>query len=274
VAEPRAVAYAISAAGYRVAQLNLKALGLPTLPTAAEWQDIDPVGIRRAFEAAGVACWGLSASYNMAHPDARVRRAGTLSATDLLARAPAFGVTAVTLCTGSRDPERMWAAHPDNPSAQAWHDMRAELSLLLAAAHEAGVLLGIEPEPGNVVRDADAAVRLLGELGADAARVGIIADAANLLAEHPLEAHGHILEHAFDALADHIVCLHAKDLVAWEQSLGGRGVVDYRLVASLYARSGLRAPVIVQDVDAAQAPGALAYLRERFADAKLTSPAG
>jgi sugar phosphate isomerase/epimerase len=166
----------------------------------------------------------------------------------------------------------MWAAHPDNGSAQAWRDMRTELDLLLAAAEEADVLLAIEPEPGNVVRDADAAVRLYAELADDAARVGIIADAANLLAGRAPATHARILEHAFDALAERIVCLHAKDLVTWERSLAGQGVVDYGHVASLYARHGLRAPVIVQDVTPGQASAALDYVRERFAQGE-TPPA-
>jgi len=58
----------------------------------------------------------------------------------------------------------MWRAHPGNLASDAWTDLRRTLDALLEAAHEAGVRLGIEPEPGNVVRDARTAARLLAEL--------------------------------------------------------------------------------------------------------------
>lgn len=260
----RTVADSVAAAGYSLAQLNLSVLGLPKMPAGDEWLAIDPAAVRADFAASGVSCWGVSCSYNMAHPDASLRRAGTTAALDLIARAPALGATAVTLCTGSRDPERMWAPHPDNASEGAWRDMRAELDLLLAAAQGGGVVLGIEPEPGNVVRDADAAIRLYGELGSDAALVGIIADSANLLSGLPQTVHRRTLAHAFGSLADRIICLHAKDLVPWARTLAGLGVVDYDHVAALFAQHDLSAPIIVQDVGPDQAPDALAYLRGHF----------
>jgi sugar phosphate isomerase/epimerase len=259
-----ALADSIATAGYSLAQLNLSALGLPTIPSVEQWRAIDPAAVRADFAASGVSCWGVSCSYNMAHPDPELRRARTTAAVELIVRAAALGATAVTLCTGSRDAEHMWAPHPDNESEAAWRDMRAELDLLLAAACDAGVMLAVEPERGNIVRDADAAVRLYSELGGDSALVGIIADPANLLSGLSPESHRDVLEHSFASLADNIICLHAKDLVPWADTLDGHGVVDYDHVAALYARLDLHAPVIVQDATPAQAAGALAYLRARF----------
>lgn len=263
-AAPATVAGAIAGAGYRLTQLNLSALGRPTIPSAADWDEIDPGDIRRRFADAGVRIWGLSCSYNMAHPDPRVRRAGTAAAVELIGRAAGFGATAVTLCTGSRNADRMWAHHPDNSSPAAWRDFRAELDLLLAAASTAGVILGVEPEPGNVVGDAAAGHRLLTELGADARLVGVIADAANLLSGVPAGSRVGTLEHAFTLLAESIVCLHAKDLVPWADTLDGRGVVDYGQIAALYRTLALDAPVIVQDVVASQASAARDHLATRF----------
>jgi sugar phosphate isomerase/epimerase len=247
------VATSIATACYETAQLNLSALGLPTIPAADDWDEIDVDAIRLAFADACVGLWGLSCSYNMAHPDARVRSAGTTAAVALIARAPRLGVTAVTLCTGSRNPDRMWSTHPDNATPEAWADMRRELDVLLAAASDAGVLLGVEPEPGNVVRDADAASRLLGELGTDARSIGIIADSANLLSAVPHDEHAATLVHSFELLAPHIACLHAKDLVPWDQSLAGHGIVDYDLVGRLYSSLPQHPPLIVQDLQAADA---------------------
>jgi sugar phosphate isomerase/epimerase len=258
------VAQLIATAGYSLAQLNLRALGWQTIPSKDDWAEIQPAAIRADFAAAGIECWGLSCSYNMAHPDPKLRRMGTLAAIDLIARATEFGVGAVTLCTGSRDPVRMWAFHPDNDSEPAWRDMRIELDLLLPAAAKAGVGLAIEPERGNIIRDAAAAVRLYSELGADSSLVGIVADSTNLLSGKSPETHHDVLERSFTSLADRIICLHAKDLTPWADTLDGRGVVDYDHVAALYASLDLHAPVIVQDATPAQASQALTFLRARF----------
>jgi sugar phosphate isomerase/epimerase len=258
------VAASIHEAGYSLAQLNLRAIGLPTIPKPSDWPAIDPAAIRADLESAGVRTWGVSCSYNMAHPDAEVRRAGTTAAVELIARAPEFGATAVTLCTGSRNPEKMWAFHPNNATPAAWDDMRAEMDRLVVAARAAGVVLGVEPEIGNVVCDADAAARLYSELGADGRWVGIVADSANLLTGRAPESHAAVLEHAFTSLGDRIICLHAKDLVPWAETLAGRGVGDYRLVGELYRRLGLTVPLIVQDVLPEQAAPVLALMRSRF----------
>ena len=258
------VARSIAGAGYSLAQLNLRAIGLPTIPSADAWERIAADDLRAAFAAAGVACWGVSCSYNMAHPDPLVRAAGTAAAIELIRHAPRFGATAVTLCTGSRNPDSMWAHHPDNASESAWRDMRAELDGLIPAAIAAGIVLGIEPEPGNVVCDAAAALRLYAELGRDGRAVGIIADSANLLAGLPLDTHHEVLERSFADLADRIICLHAKDLVPWSATLAGSGVVDYVHVAALYRRLGLVAPVIVQDVAPDQAGDARGFLSGLF----------
>jgi sugar phosphate isomerase/epimerase len=258
------VGAAIAAAGYSTAQLNLKAIGFSTIPKAGEWATIDARAIRAGFATTGVSCWGISCSYNMAHPDPAVRAAGTAAAVELIGHAAGFGVTAVTLCTGSRDSEKMWAWHPDNSSRAAWNDMRAELGRLMAAASAAGVVLGVEPERGNVISDADAALRLYAELGADGGLVGIVADSANLLTARPAETHAEVLERSFTELAERIVCLHAKDLVPWAQTLEGRGVVDYGLVGELYRRLGLSVPLIVQDTNPEQAAPVRELLRGCF----------
>ena len=126
-------------------------------------------------------------------------------------------VSLVTLCTGSRDATNMWHAHPDNASAEAWADLRAELDWALEAAEKAGVSLAIEPEPGNVVADARLARRLLDEV-ADR-RLGIILDAANLLPPEAMPRQAAIVAEATDLLGGDLLLVHAKDVDA--QGRGG-----------------------------------------------------
>ncbi len=115
---------AIARDGYEGMQFNLSCLGLASLPDGV------PAGELKAFaEAAssrGLAIAGLSGTYNMAHPDAAVRRAARARFANAAAAAPLLGAPIVTLCTGSRNPDDMWAAHPDNASPAAWADLRAD----------------------------------------------------------------------------------------------------------------------------------------------------
>ena len=241
------VADVVAAAGFGVVQLNLSAVGLPTLPTPDELSPLDFGSIRRAFDDRAIGVWGLSASYNMIHPDRAVRDAQTAAAVALIGRAPELGATAVTLCTGSRDPDNMWRRHPGNDEPAAWQDLRASLDRLLPAAAAAGVRLGIEPEPANVISGAARARRLLDELGGDAGLTGIIFDPANLVTVDTAGDQAEILRDAATLLAGSIFCVHAKDVVVSGYAAAGTGKLDYGLVFELLAGLPAATPLIVQD---------------------------
>ncbi len=241
------VATAVSRARFGLVQLNLSAAGLPTLPVPDELGGLDFGAIRRAFDDRGLGIWGLSASYNMIHPDPVLRDSQTAAAVALIGRAPELGATAVTLCTGSRDPDNMWHRHPGNDEPAAWQDLRASLDRLLPAAAAAGVRLGIEPEPGNVISDAARASRLLDELGGDAGRCGIVFDPANLVTVDTAGQQADILAEAAGLLAGSIFCVHAKDVVGSGYAAAGTGKLDYGLVFRLLAGMAAGTPLIVQD---------------------------
>ncbi len=160
-----------------------------------------------------VACSG---TVNLAHPDPAQRAAGLAWLLELIATAPALGTPVVTLCTGTRDPDDMWRGHRDNETPAAWADMRESIDAAVAAAEAAGITLGVEPELGNIVRDAVAARRLLDEVASPALKV--VMDAANL------EPGADVLRSSFALLGGDIVLAHAKDV---------GGAVDYPLYLSL-----------------------------------------
>ncbi len=136
-----------------------------------------------------------------------------------------MGAPVVTLCTGSRNPSNMWKHHPDNGTAAAWHDLRAELDFALTLADATGVKLAVEPEPGNVVCNAAIARRLLDEVAS--AHLGIVLDAANLLSPESLPRQGTVISHAVKLLGDSILLAHAKDInAAGEVTAAGGGAVD------------------------------------------------
>jgi sugar phosphate isomerase/epimerase len=243
------VAAAVAGAGYPLAHWNFAAIGKPTLADTVEASEYAEV--RSAFDAAGLRIPSVSVTYNVIHPDPDFRAAQTAAAVKLIARIPELGADVATLCSGTRDPENMWRSHPDNGTASAWADLRRSLDVLLEAAVSAGVRLGIEPEPGNVVVDAPTAARLLDELGDDAP-IGIVFDPANLLTPDTVDRQEQILTEAVALLGDRILGAQAKDVVASGYAAAGTGAMDYHLVMRLLSSIG-PVPLIVQDADESDA---------------------
>lgn len=259
--EPAAAAQALAAAGFGVTQYNWPSANLPDLPDPQIPPDYE--AIRAAYDAAGVRICAISGTYNMIHPDPAVREAGTQRCLGVIAAAPLLGAPVVTLCTGTRTVESMWRAHPDNATPAAWHDLRETLDVLLPAAAEAGVQLGVEPEPSNVIRDAPRAADLLGELGADARHITIVLDAANLLDADALDQQEAALRWAFGELGGQACALHAKDISA-DGRFGapGTGVLDYDLVFALYEQLPVPVPVIIQDTEEPDVPRVRDFLQQ------------
>jgi sugar phosphate isomerase/epimerase len=257
------LAQAFEGHGLSQVQLNLSALGLPTIPRGDELKRLDTGAIRRTFALHGGTVWGISATFNTAHPDPDVRRGDTADAARFISTLGDSGAVAATLCSGSRDPRNMWGRHPDTASEAAWTDFRRSLDDLLPAAASAGVLLAIEPEPANTVSDAGRALRLVEELGADTDLIGFILDPANLIDDVDAADRRPTLERAFDVLGERTICVHAKDTVPWARSLSGAGVVDYELVGRLHAALPRRVPVIIQDASESEIDAVIKLVQER-----------
>jgi sugar phosphate isomerase/epimerase len=261
------VARAVQQAGFGLIQLNLGSFGLPTIPPGEVLAGLDLPGIRGAFTDCGISIWGVSVTYNMIDPDAGRRARATAQARAFIERIPELGAQVATLCTGTRDPSDIWRGHPDNAHEDSWSDLRASLAELLPAARMAGIRLGIEPEPANVVSSAVAARRLLHELGGDAGLAGIVLDPANLIQVRTARQQRDILTAAFTSLADDIVGLHAKDVTEAGYAAAGRGLLDYELIFSLRATLARPVPVIVQDAseaDSIRVREMLAGLLQRY----------
>ncbi|CDX56008.1 Sugar phosphate isomerase/epimerase [Mesorhizobium plurifarium] len=253
---------AIGRDGYEGMQFNLSCLGLASLP------DSVPAGDLTAFAEAArersLAIAGLSGTYNMAHPDVAVRRAARARFANVVAAAPLLGAPIVTLCTGSRNADDMWAAHPGNASAAAWADMRAELEAALELAERHDVRLGIEPEPGNVVADAGLARRVLDEVRNP--RLGIVLDAANLVGDR-LSDQARVMEEAVDLLGENIILAHAKDIDrAGKVVATGAGAVDLHRFLRLLRSCGYGQAVVAHGFEHKDAAASGAALRALLKD--------
>ena len=254
---------AAKAAGFRALHFNFVCAGLSSLPETLD--EATCQAIRDAFEQRGLVMVGVSATYNTIHPDQDRRATETTRATAIIEKCPNLGTELATLCTGTRDPDDMWRAHPANADQSAWRDLRATLELLLESAESASVSLGIEPEAANVVASAPDARALLDEMGSD--RLGIVLDPANLLEPGTLDRQEVVLGEALDVLGPNLIQAHAKDVGPDGHVAAGLGLLDYDLYFRLLARHGVTVPIVMHELaedDVARARAFVAGHRDRL----------
>ncbi len=222
--DPRTVLAAVAEAGFAATQYNMACSGLPSLPDSIDAETTDAV--RSAARETGVTIAALSGTFNMIHPDPAVRSDGLRRLAVLAPAARAMGTRLVTLCTGTRDAQDQWRAHPDNGTPEAWRDLLASMESAIRIAEAHDIDLGVEPELANVVSSAPLARRLIDEIASP--RVKIVFDAANLFERATLAAQRIVVSDALDLLADRIVIAHAKDRDAEGGfATAGKGVLDY-----------------------------------------------
>jgi sugar phosphate isomerase/epimerase len=209
----------------------------------------------------GVTIAGVSATYNMIHPDPAIRHAGHASLRAIAGAARAMGTRLLTLCTGSRDPQDQWRRHPANDAPEAWRDLLSSLEIALEIAEEHDVDLGVEPERANVIDSAEKARRLLDTLKSP--RLKIVLDPANLVETEPAGQRRRIIAASVDLLAGDIVMAHAKDRSAdGGVATVGKGAIDFPHYFGCLARAGFDGPVVTHGLDAAEASGVARLLAD------------
>lgn len=249
-----------SAAGYDGVHLSLASVGLDSLPESIP----DGLGERVKAQAAKqrMKLLGVSATFNAAHSSQDYRREHTRRAGLLIKAARGMGIDVVSICTGSRSEKSMWEFHPDNAGPAAWADARRTISELAKMAQDEGVVLGMEPEPANVVASAELAERMLDEVGSEAIRV--ILDPANLISvPGGVEAQERILGQAFERLARYTGIVHAKDNdAAGSMCAPGEGVVNFPLVFELIRKHRPGVSVVTHNLPESAAARTAAFLKQ------------
>lgn len=263
---PQTVLAAAAGTSFATVQYNMACSGLPPMPDAV------PDGIAEAVAAAshqtGVTIAAVSGTYNMIHPDVAVRETGHRRLDVLAAHAGAMGTRLITLCTGTRDADDQWRAHPDNDGAEAWRDLVAATEVAIGIAERYDVELGIEPELANVVNSAAKARRLIGEMGSR--RLRVVFDPANLFEIETARRQRDIVSEAVDLLADRIVMGHAKDRLAdGTFATAGQGVLDYVHYLSRLKSAGFDGPLVTHGLGAGEAANVAAFLREAMETAGI-----
>jgi sugar phosphate isomerase/epimerase len=259
--DPLTVLRAVKAAGFETAQYNLACSGLAAMPD--EVSDSLAADIKSAMSATGVTLCALSATYNMIHPDPVERQSGHRRLRVAAKAASEVGIPLITLCTGTRDSEDQWRAHPDNGTPEAWRDLFASMETAIAIADQHNIDLGIEPELANVISSAEKAKKLIREMKSP--RIRIVLDPANLFEEVSLRDQHKIVSRAIDLLSDRIVMAHAKDRAAdGTFTTAGTGVLDYPHFISELKRVGFEGPVVTHGLSAGEAPNVARFLRQQL----------
>ncbi len=261
--QPATVMAAARGAGYRTVQYNMACSGLDSMPAHI------PEGVADAVRAAAagqdIAIAGVSATYNMIHPDPAVRRRGHDSLGAIAGAAHRMGTRLLTLCTGTRDPDDQWRAHPGNEAPDAWQDLRASLETALGIAEAHDVDLGIEPELANVISSPARARRIIDEMASP--RLKVILDPANLFEEASQPEQRRIIAEGIELLADRIVMAHAKDRHAdGSFATAGKGVIYYDHYLSCLVRAGFDGPLVTHGLQAGEAAGVARFLDRKLMD--------
>lgn len=249
--------------GLTEVQFNLACLGMPTLPEKIELDQVRRV--RRAFDSRGLTMSALSATFNLIHPNLAEREGGLRRLGTLAAVAHDMGTGILTLCTGSRHPENMWAHHPQNNSEEAWDDLVAsmEVALLIAERHQ--VILAVEPEMSNVMSDAAKARRLLATFRSPWLK--IVFDPANILPKPAVQQMQRVIGEALDILRGDIVLAHAKDLRGEGGEGGeaaGSGILDFDFYIRGLRRIGYGGAVILHGLAEDEVPASIRFLRGKL----------
>ncbi len=254
---------AAAADGLPTVQFNFVSAGLSPLPEA-----IDPAVVARvwaATDAHGATIASLSATFNLIHPDRRVRERGLRRLEVLAGVSAELGPRILSLCTGTRDPDNMWRHHPDNDAPAAWNDLLDGIGRAIAVAEQYDLLLGIEPEPGNVVSTAARARRLLDETGSP--RLGIVLDPANLIEGIPPDRVDAAIDEGIALLGGRTIVAHGKDRdAAGAVQPPGRGVVPWRRFLAGLRSADFAGPLILHGLSASAVPASAAYLRDVLAE--------
>lgn len=251
----------IQAAGLTAVQLDLTAAGFDPAELSSE----DCTRIRQAHEARGIEVAALSGTFNLIDPDLEQRHNSMEWLDSLAAVSSEIGTELITFCTGTRDPDSLWAFHPDNESPEAWAEMVESMEEAVQIAESRGATLAFEPEINNVVDSAEKARLLLDEISSP--HLQVVIDGANLFHEGELPSMHEILDEAFDLLGDSIRLAHAKDLEK-DGDVGhqaaGTGVLDYEHYLGLLRRIGFDGSVILHSLNESQVETSAAFVGERM----------
>ena len=252
---------AIVAHDLHCVQFNMACVGLPALPDNIE-NDVS-ARIRSEATSRGITIAAVSGTYNMIHPDPEQRQAGLRRLRVLASACKQMGISIITLCTGTRDPQNMWHWHAENTSPQAWEDLLSSMETALHIAEEEDVILAFEPERANVIYSAARGRVLLDAM--QSPRLKVVMDPANLIDSENKQRMHHTLDEAFELLGENIVFAHAKDIGPDNTfQPAGTGILDYDYYLHHLQSDNAEFPLIIHGLSEAQVDTTVRFLRAKL----------
>ena len=251
----------VESLGLKRIQFNFSIAGIPSMPDDVPSQI--RTGVELGLQERQLTVEAVSGTFNMIHPDPSVRRSGLKRLAVIAAQCEWLNTSLITLCTGSRNVENMWTAHPDNTSRSAWYDLRESLDIALMHAEEYDLLLGIEPELSNVISSATKAAKLLNEVNSP--RLKIIYDPANLIERETIPVMSREIAYGVQLLGPYIISVHAKDRDGLGEFVpAGKGILPYEHLLEQLNQVNYQGNLILHGLKPAETADSIAFLREQL----------
>lgn len=259
--DPAIVLAACRNAGFETVQYNMSCSGIGSLPE--RFPEGTAKQVHDAAQRIGIGIAAVSATYNMTDPDRDRLLAGRRAFRAICDNAGAIGCNLVTVCSGSKHPRDKWHRHPSNGEPQSWVEMCQEFETICDHAAQRDLLIGVEPEPANIVSNADKAKQLIAEFPGSPIR--IVLDPANILEEVAPQQQQRVIDHALERLGDHLILAHAKDRFPnGVVAPAGLGTVDWTYFLSGLVAVGFNGSLIAHGMTAAEAPAVADFLSDQL----------
>ncbi|MCC7446839.1 MAG: sugar phosphate isomerase/epimerase [Anaerolineae bacterium] len=180
----------------------------------------------RLFQATGY--W-----QNLVTADESARRQSVATVQAALRLAGWMGARAIDTGPGSMNPRGPWYPHPYNWTLEARRQLGKSLKECASAAQDAGVLLCVEGHQLVTLESAAITKEVLDEVGSEWVRSDY--DSANWITRETVYDTAMAINGHFDALGQHIVSCHAKDIwiedrlaLHLQDGCVGKGTVDFK----------------------------------------------
>ena len=207
--------------------------------------------IKNCSEKYNVEIIACNATFNMAHPDSKIREEGIKRFDITLSAVQKLGCKIVSICSGTRNREHMWTYHPGNSSPEAWQDMADTLKKCVKIAEKYNMIIAIETEVATVIDTPEKAKKIMDEINSK--NIKMIMDCANLFhaGEAKKENVKSIISHAFGIFGNALVLAHGKDI---KESGGvkfcptGEGIIDYNYFVELLNEYNYKGDMILHGI--------------------------
>lgn len=250
------------------AQFNLSNAGMPTLPESLDEERIEE--IKKITDGYNIKLEALSGTFNMIDPDEDARKKGCAQFEIQCKIARMLDIPIVSLCTGTKNLENKWLWHDDNLKQSSWDDLLRSTEIILKHAQENNIILGVEPEIGNIINTPRRAREYLDKIGSP--NIKIIMDGANIFLADQVANMKNVLKEAFDILGKDIVSAHAKDFYYdkdIEFVVAGQGILDFDYYLTLLKEVDYKGALIMHGLTKKEVFMSKMFLEEKIKNIKL-----